>query len=78
MDQFEEPNEMYGVPIEQFTSPHLLKQLDGEEVLFLRSLVMCKIYDLVEQDIDKAKIVASVILDECRGSNPASRSSAPK
>ncbi len=77
MDEYEEPNEFYGVPLEQFTSRHLLNQLDEDEICHLRSLVMCKVYDILDEDL-KSLNQANVILSGFRGSNQRSQQSAPK
>jgi hypothetical protein len=77
MDNYEEPDDFYGVPLEEFASAYLLNQLDDDEVCYLRSLIMCKLYDIADQS-DKSLDQASVILSGFRGANRQPRPSVPK
>lgn len=75
---FDEPDEIFGIPLEEFNSPHLLAQLDEQEISVLQTLVICKIYDQIEERIDTAASVTDVILSDYCGTNRQSRPSAPK
>lgn len=78
MDMHEEPNEFYGVPLEEFVSPYLLSQLDKEDIPYLRTIVMCKLYDAQEDLIDQHSQQVRVMLDGFRGTSRESQRSAPK
>jgi hypothetical protein len=77
MDDCQEPDDFYGVPLEQFNCDDLLQQLDIDEVFYLRSLIMCKLQDMAEETIDSFD-QANVILAGYRGTNQQSRPSVPK
>lgn len=68
-EDFEEPNEFYGIPIEYFHKKHLLNQLDKEDLPYLRTIVMCKMYDLLEERLTDLSLAGS-ILDDCGRTNP--------
>mgnify|MGYP006298859969 CR=1 FL=1 len=78
MDKFEEPDDFYGVPLEEFVSPYLLNQLEPEDIPYLRTLVICKLYDVEERQIARYHALASSILDGYRGTNQSLQKSAPK
>lgn len=78
MDSFEEPDDFFGVPLEEFVSPYLLNQLEPQDIPYLRTLVICKLYDSIEDDVSKYAIAAQSILDDYRGTNRESQRSAPK
>lgn len=77
MDNYEEPDDFYGVPLEEFASAYLLNQLEDNEVQYLRSLIMCKLYDIQDGDM-KSLEQANVILSGFRGANQQPRPSVPK
>ena len=78
MEYFEEPDEFYGVPLEEFASPYLLRQLEPQDLPYLRTLVMCKLFDIEEENLNKYRAAAMSILDDYRGTNRESQRSAPK
>ena len=78
MDMHEEPNEFYGVPLEEFVSPYLLSQLEPEDIPYLRTIVMCKLYDAQEDKVAQHIQQANAILDGFRGTSRESQRSAPK
>ena len=78
MEYYEEPDEFFGVPLEEFVSPYLLKQLEPQDVPYLRTLLMCKLYDSIEDDFSEHAAAVKVILDGYRGTNRLSQKSAPK
>lgn len=77
MNEYQEPDDFYGVPLEQFLDQDLLEQLDIDEVFYLRSLIMCKMQDLIDKSIDSLD-TANAILSGFRGTNQQSRPSVPK
>jgi hypothetical protein len=77
MDDYQEPDELYGIPLEQFQSIELLRQLEFEDVMYLRSLVMCKLLDIEDAKI-KSLDDAAAILSGFSGTNRQSRPSVPK
>lgn len=77
MDDYQEPDDFYGVPLEQFTDDGLLEQLDANELCYLRALIMCKLQDMVSETIDSLD-EANAILSGFRGTNQQSRPSVPK
>ncbi len=77
MDDYQEPDDFYGVPLEQFTSDDLLDQLDIMEVYYLRSLIMCKMHDIMDEKMDSLE-QANAILSGFLGTNRQSRPSVPK
>lgn len=76
-NEYDEPDEFYGVPLEQFNSMHLLSQLDEDEICYLRSLIMCKVYDIADDNL-KSFDQANSILAGFRGTSRQSQQSAPK
>lgn len=78
MDQYQEPDDFYGVPIEQFASPYMLNQLEPEDVPYLRTIVMCKLLDIHEDELSKYETIAQSILGDYRGTNRVSQKYVPK
>jgi hypothetical protein len=74
----DEPDEFYGVPLEQFASPYMLNQLEPEDIPYLRTIVMCKLYDLEEDSLGSYEQLTQSILSDYRGTSRVSPKSAPK
>ena len=67
-EDFEEPDQFYGIPIEHFHKKQLLDQLDKDDLPYLRTIVMCKMYDLLEERLTDLSL-ANSILDDCGRTN---------
>lgn len=78
MDQYQEPDDFYGVPLEQFASPYMLNQLEPEDIPYLRTIVMCKLLDIREDELQKYEQLTQSILGDYHGTNRVSQRSAPK
>lgn len=74
----DEPDEFYGLPLERFADPYVLSQLEPDDIPYLRTIVFCKLYDVLDVDIDQYQAVAQSILSDFRGTNRLSPKSAPK